>query len=231
MANISIGHQELQQAAADVRARMGELQQFLDQASRAVEQVTGRAYRTRTASGEFQNAHAEWNQATSELINRLEEVARAIEETRQRDEQADQEAAGRVGNIRGNGGGGGGGGGPAAHPHAEGVVPDGSEIERRLGYYDDFRWKPGSQPDEDLPPELSWLGPRDSSDRPPLAPDPHPDAEGRVPGPNEVADRLNPSDGAPANPDPHPDAEGRVPGPDEVADRLNPSDGAPGGRE
>jgi WXG100 family type VII secretion target len=106
MANISIGHQELQQAAADVRNRKGELQQFLRQAASAVEQVTGRAYRTRTASREFRNAHDEWNQATGELINRLEEVARAIDETRQRDEQTDRDAAGRVGNIRGNRGGG-----------------------------------------------------------------------------------------------------------------------------
>jgi WXG100 family type VII secretion target len=103
MANISIGHQELQQAASDVRNRKGELQQFLTQAARAVEQVTGNAYRTRTASREFRNAHAEWNQATGELIGRLEEVASAIEQTKQRDEATDQQAAGRVGNIRGAG--------------------------------------------------------------------------------------------------------------------------------
>jgi WXG100 family type VII secretion target len=120
MVNISIGHQELQQAAADVRNRKGELQQFLRQAASAVEQVTGAAYRTRTASREFRNAHTEWNQATGDLVNRLEEVARAIEETRQRDEQTDRDAAGRVGNIRGNGGGGGGGGGAAVGAAAGG---------------------------------------------------------------------------------------------------------------
>jgi WXG100 family type VII secretion target len=103
MPNISIGHQELQQAAADVRNSKSELQQFLRQAATAVEQVTGNAYRTRTASREFRNAHAEWNQATGELVARLEEVASAIEGARQRDEATDQQAAGRVGDIRGSG--------------------------------------------------------------------------------------------------------------------------------
>lgn len=101
--NVSMSHQDMQQAVADVRSRKDELKQFLQQASRAVEQVTARAYKTRTASGEFTNAHNEWNQATGQLVDSLEEVAGGVEQTKQIDEQTDQEAAGRVSQIRGAG--------------------------------------------------------------------------------------------------------------------------------
>jgi WXG100 family type VII secretion target len=101
--NISMSHQEMQQAVADIRARKDELQQFLQGAARTVEQVTGRAYRTRTASGEFRNAHTEWNRATGQLIGSLDEVANGVEQSRRIDEQTDQQAAGRVTDIRSSG--------------------------------------------------------------------------------------------------------------------------------
>ena len=99
--NISMSHQEMMQAVADIRNRKTELSQFLQQSARTVETVTARAYKTRTASGEFRNAHTEWNQATGELIASLEEVAKGVEQTKQIDEQTDQNAAGQVGQIRG----------------------------------------------------------------------------------------------------------------------------------
>jgi len=101
--NISMSHQEMQQAVGDIRARKDELKQFLDGAARTVEQVTGRAYQTRTASGEFRSAHNEWNRATGQLIGSLDQVADGVEQTRRIDEQTDQQAAGRVSEIRGTG--------------------------------------------------------------------------------------------------------------------------------
>jgi uncharacterized protein YukE len=101
--NISMSHQELQQAVADIRARKDELHQFLQQASRAVEQVTGRAYQTRTASGEFRNAHTEWNRSTGDLVGSLDQVADGVEQTRRIDEQTDQQARGQVSQIRNTG--------------------------------------------------------------------------------------------------------------------------------
>jgi uncharacterized protein YukE len=100
--NISMSHQELMSAAADIRARKDALKQFLQSASRTVEQVTGRAYRTRTASGEFKNAHTEWNRATGDLVESLTQVADGVEQTKSIDEQTDQQARGRVGEIRGS---------------------------------------------------------------------------------------------------------------------------------
>jgi uncharacterized protein YukE len=104
--NVSIGHEELQAAAGDIRSRKDELKRFLQQASTTVEQVTGRAYRTRTASPELRSAHIEWNQATGQLVESLGQVADGLEQTRQIDEQTDQAARGRVSEIRGGGGGG-----------------------------------------------------------------------------------------------------------------------------
>jgi uncharacterized protein YukE len=108
--NVSLSHEELQAAAGDVRSRKDELKGFLRQASTTVEQVTGRAYRTRTASPELRAAHIEWNQATGQLVESLGQVADGLEETRRIDEQTDQQARGRVGEIRGGGGGGNAGG-------------------------------------------------------------------------------------------------------------------------
>jgi WXG100 family type VII secretion target len=98
--NVSISHEELQAAAGDIRSRKDELQRFLQQAGTTVEQVTSRAYKTRTASNEFRTAHNEWNQATGQLIESLGQVADGLEQTRQIDERTDQQASGRIGEIR-----------------------------------------------------------------------------------------------------------------------------------
>ena len=98
--NISMSHQELLQAVADIRTKQGELQQFLVTSSRTVEQVTGRAYRTRTASGEFRTAHNEWNSSTGQLIGSLEDVAKGVEETKRIDEETDRQTAARVRDLR-----------------------------------------------------------------------------------------------------------------------------------
>jgi uncharacterized protein YukE len=115
--NISLRHQEMLQAAADIRASKDSMQQFLRQASRVVEEVTGRAYRSRTASPAFKDAHAEWNGATGELVESLVQLADGVEQTKGIDEQTDQQARGRVDEIRNAGGSrraGGGGTGIAA---------------------------------------------------------------------------------------------------------------------
>jgi uncharacterized protein YukE len=91
--NISMSHQEMQQAVADIRNRRDELQQYLRQASVTVERVTAKAYRTRTASKEFSAAHKEWNQATGELIGSLDEVAKGVEQAKRIDEETDRQAA------------------------------------------------------------------------------------------------------------------------------------------
>ena len=100
--NISMSHQELMAAASEIRASKDSMQQFLQQASKAVEEVTGRAYRSRTASPAFKDAHAEWNRATGELVGSLDQLADGVEQTKSIDEQTDQQARGRVGEIRGS---------------------------------------------------------------------------------------------------------------------------------
>jgi uncharacterized protein YukE len=100
--NISMSHQEIMAAASEIRASKDTMQQFLGQASRVVETVTGQAYRSRTASPAFKEAHTEWNRATGDLVGSLVQLAEGVEQTKSIDEQTDQQARGRVGEIRGS---------------------------------------------------------------------------------------------------------------------------------
>jgi uncharacterized protein YukE len=120
--NVSLRHQEVLRAAADIRASKEAMQQFLGQASRVVETVTGQAYRSRTASPAFKEAHTEWNRATGDLVGSLTELADGVEQVKSIDEQTDQQARGRVDEIRGTGGGRGGGGGAAGVAAGGGVA-------------------------------------------------------------------------------------------------------------
>lgn len=97
----------------------------------------------------------EWTQRVPRLMETQRNTTTALRNMVQQHQQADrtqsEQARSQLGSdhmTRGPD--------PQPHPHADGY--EGRIHERLNEGNDEYRWKPGSQSGEDLPP---WLGPRD----------------------------------------------------------------------
>ncbi|HMG39833.1 MAG TPA: WXG100 family type VII secretion target [Acidimicrobiales bacterium] len=100
MANsITVGYEGLQQAANQLRSGKQELVGTLRNLQSVIDGLTSSGFKTRVASGRFGQHHQRWDQSTQELLGSLDEISRAIQDARQKHEQADATLAAGVAGI------------------------------------------------------------------------------------------------------------------------------------
>jgi WXG100 family type VII secretion target len=91
--NITVGYEGLQQAANQLRSGKQELVGQLRNLQSVINNLTSAGFKTRTASGRFGQQYRQWDQSTQQLLSSLDDISRAIQETQQKHEQADQRLA------------------------------------------------------------------------------------------------------------------------------------------
>ena len=154
MANsITVGYEGLRQAAQQLRSGKQELDTTLRELQTVIDDLTSSGFKTRVASTRFGQHYRQWTDATSKLVGSLDDISRAVQDARQKHEQADSALAAGVGAIgatavaggvakaasgsRGGGGGPGGSGGGSRQPKSPShdVVPA-NRVTQRMGEID-----------------------------------------------------------------------------------------------
>lgn len=88
--NFASSAESLQRVSSELNSGREELQREVQQISAMVERLTSAAFKTPRASAAFVDRTKAWNRAVGELFGSLQDFSRAIDETRQKIDQADQ---------------------------------------------------------------------------------------------------------------------------------------------
>ena len=104
--NITVGYEGLQQAANQLKSGKDELTGVLRELQSAINSLTSGGFKTRVASTRFNEHYRTWTDSTTKLVSSLDDISRAIQEARQKHEQADSALAEGVGGLGSTGAGG-----------------------------------------------------------------------------------------------------------------------------
>jgi WXG100 family type VII secretion target len=95
--NVSVGYQDLQQAAGQLSSGREELVEALRRLESAINGLTGSGFKTHMASGRFRQHYQQWTQSTTQLVASLDEIARAVRDAQSQHEQVDRTLAAAAG--------------------------------------------------------------------------------------------------------------------------------------
>ncbi|GAA3892845.1 hypothetical protein GCM10022243_67260 [Saccharothrix violaceirubra] len=97
MADVNIGYDGLQRAAGQLRAGYGEMADRLRALRTMIDQLVSSEFRTRLASGRFQESYQQWTSGAENMISGLEGMSGFLDDVAREYQDLDQRLAGGAG--------------------------------------------------------------------------------------------------------------------------------------